>query len=192
MWCFLPGLAMKRVFIILLFLFNLLCAENISIQFRVGHFRPSSHLFRNIYHNGGIEYEGELNYEYVPNNTLWLNINSFERKGVTENDEETKIQLHPVSGGIKQLIPFSSYMNFYIGLGSCCTFMQVKGKSLFLDEREHKHSWGFVGKSGIMLLLSKSFFVDLFADYYYTQITFDEQKRNLGGLRAGIGVGLLF
>lgn len=170
----------------------MLGAENIGIQFRMGHFRPNSHLFRNIYHNGGTEYEGELNYEYVTGNTLWLNVNSFERNGITDIDEETKIQLRPVSGGLKQLIPFSSYLNLYLGFGSCCTFMQVRGKSLFLDEREHKHSWGFVGKSGILVLLSQSIFVDLFADYYYTEITFDEQKRNLGGLRVGIGVGLLF
>lgn len=183
---------MKCILVLVIFLCNLCNSENLSIQFRVGQFRPSSHLFRNIFHNGGIEYEGELNYEYVAGNTLWLNINSFERKGLTENDEETHIQLRPLSAGIKQLIPFSSYMSLYLGLGSTCTFMHVKGKSLFLDERDHKHSWGFVGKSGIMLLLAKCFFVDLFADYYYTHIIFDEQKRNLGGLRAGIGVGILF
>jgi hypothetical protein len=192
MWCFLPGLAMKTIYGILFFLWGLGWAEPLSIQFRVGHFRPSSHLFRNIYHNGGIEYEGELNYEYMPGNTLWLNINSFERKGVTQDDQETHIQLRPLSGGIKQLIPFANRVNLYLGAGSCCTFAHVKGKSLFLDERDHKHSWGFVGKSGIMVLVSQSFFVDFFADYYYTEITFDEQKRNLGGLRAGIGVGLLF
>lgn len=183
---------MKLIYLVLLVIPSLIGAENISIQFRVGHFRPSSHLFRNIYHNGGIEYEGELNYEYVPGNTLWLNINSFERKGITDDDQETHIQLRPLSGGIKQLIPFAKTISLYLGAGSCCTFMHVKGKSLFIDEREHKHSWGFVGKGGIMILLSQSFFVDLFADYYYTEITFDEQKRNLGGLRAGIGVGLLF
>ncbi|GMU18885.1 MAG: hypothetical protein AMXMBFR12_00770 [Candidatus Babeliales bacterium] len=171
---------------------SFLNADNIGIQFRVGHFRPNSHLFRNIYQNGGIEYEGELNYEYMPGNTIWFNANSFERRGLTENNEETKIQLHPVSAGIKQLIPFASCLNLYLGAGSCCTFMQVKGKSLFLDERDHKHSWGFVGKSGILVLLSQSIFVDIFADYYYTEITFDEQKRNLGGLRAGVGIGLLF
>jgi len=171
---------------------NIIGAENISIEFRVGHFRPNSHLFRNIYHQGGIEYEGELNYEYVPGNSVWFNANSFERKGLTPEEQETKIKLHPLSGGIKQFIPFASWINLYLGAGSCCTFMHVKGKSLFLDERDHKHSWGFVGKTGIMVLLSKNFFIDLFADYYYTEITFDDQKRNLGGLRAGVGVGLLF
>lgn len=169
------------------------CAEqNLAVQFRVGHFRPSSHLFRNIYHNGGIEYEGELNYEYVPGNSMWLNINKFERSGITPDEQETKIQLCPLSGGIKQFIPFCSWINCYLGAGSSCTFMHVKGKSLFLDERDHKHSWGFVGKGGVWVLLSQNFFVDLFADYYYTEITFDDQTRNLGGLRAGIGIGILF
>lgn len=166
--------------------------DNVGIQFRVGHFRPSSHLFRNIYGQGGIEYQAELNYEYVPGNTIWLNINGFERDGITPDNQQTKIQLHPLSGGIKQLIPFSSSINPYLGLGSTCTFIHGKGKSLFLDERDHKHTWGVVGKSGILVLLSSYFFVDIFADYYYTEIIFDEQKRNVGGLRAGVGIGLLF
>lgn len=184
--------SMKHIYLMVFVFTHLAFADNTRIQFRVGHFRPNSHLFRNIYHNGGIEYEGELNYEYNPGNTLWLNINSFERSGMTDTNEETKIQLRPLSAGLKQLIPFSSCLNLYLGLGSCCTFAHVKGKSLFLDERDHKHSWGLVAKSGILVLLSKSIFVDLFADYYYTEIIFDEQKRNLGGLRAGVGVGLLF
>lgn len=183
---------MKLIIVLCLFLCADLYADNLGLQFRVGHFRPSSHLFRTIYQKGGIEYEVELDYEYVPGNTLWLNINSFERTGITEHNEETKIHLHPLSAGIKQLIPFSSSINLYLGLGSSCTFMHVSGKSLFLDERDHKHSWGVVAKSGILVLLSSSFFLDFFADYYYTEITFDEQKRNLGGLRAGVGIGLLF
>ena len=183
---------MKWAIIILLFFPSILIAETVSVQFRVGHFRPSSHLFRSIYQKGGIEYEGELNYEYVQNNSLWLNANRFERSGLTPDDQETKIQLTPLSGGIKQFIPFSQSITLYLGAGSCCTFIHVKGKSLFLDERDHKHSWGFVAKSGIMLLLSKNCFVEAFADYYYTELTFDDAKRNLGGLRAGVGIGLVF
>ncbi|CAN5148639.1 hypothetical protein BH09DEP1_BH09DEP1_6550 [soil metagenome] len=183
---------MKHSYIIILFFPLNFFAETVSVQFRAGHFRPSSHLFRNIYHQGGIEYEGELNYEYMPGNSLWLNGSSFERNGRTEDDQETKIHLRPLSGGIKQFIPFSKSITLYLGAGSCCTFMHVKGKSLFLDERDHKHAWGFVGKGGVMVLVSQNIFVDLFADYYYTEITFDDAKRNLGGLRAGVGIGLVF
>lgn len=119
---------MKRNLFLLFLFASTVGAETVSIQFRVGHFRPSSHLFRNIYHQGGIEYEGELNYEYVPGNSLWLNASSFEREGRTPDDQETKIQLRPLSGGIKQFIPFNSWITLYLGAGSSCTFMKVKRK----------------------------------------------------------------
>jgi hypothetical protein len=73
----------------------------------------------------------------------------------------------------------------------------IKDQSPYVKQSIFKTGWGVTGKSGINFFL-KHAFTDVLVDYSYTYISSYPQEGvqsnslNIGGLRAGLGLGVYF
>ncbi|MCL4361799.1 hypothetical protein M1446_05590 [Candidatus Dependentiae bacterium] len=161
-----------------------------SLEFRVGNFFPASNYMRDNYKHGGVEFEAEGGFGLSNNSTIWININSSHHKSLGFFDPST-INIYPLSAGVKYFIPISKYTNFYLGIGPSLSFIKIHDNSIFMTDL-HKTAWGAVGKSGFLWFLSKHFFIDFYADFYYTRVFLGGNSRNIGGWRVGIGLGINF
>ncbi len=160
-------------------------------ELRAGWFYPFSSDVREIYKKGGFSYEAEDTISICGGVSLWMNAGSFKKDGRTLNfHEKTTIQIYPLSAGFKYTLPLTSCVGIYLGIGSSYTTMKVRNLSPFLKDHIRKYPWGYVVKSGIIYYFAGSFFIDLYADYYSSKCSIEGRSFDIGGLRAGLGLGL--
>lgn len=167
-----------------------------TTEFRVGYYYPQSNLMRDIYQNGGVEFEFEntvLISRYID---LWANINYFQRDGRSLGlSDKTSVKLIPVSLGFKYLYACANYWNIYLGIGGSYTWARFHDQSSYVEKHPRKQAFGWVVKSGIIHYLQPCLYLNLFADYYSTSIAGVHQNGvegtacNVGGLRTGVGIG---
>lgn len=179
---------MKRIVIALLFLPFCLTADCFMAQLRWGNFYPDSDYIREVYHKSGNEFESEIAFPLTETWSVWFNGNYFRQsRSGSDGEEQSKLHLVPLSTGLKMSFLVTPYSCVYLGLGGSYSWLSTTG-----NRECSKSGWGAVGKSGFLLYFAHYFFVDLFADYYYTHISSKEGFRTLGGLRTGIGAGVTF
>jgi outer membrane protein len=181
------------------FLVTVVHAENWSLQARAGYFFPAAKLLREVYHNGGFEPEIEGSVKVRDQLRFWTNFNAFIRSGHSQGlHNSTSIRIYPLSAGFKYNFKMRSSWDFYLGLGPSLTWVSIHDHSPYVKQHIHKTGWGVVGKSGFIYRFYGHGFVDLFADYYYTQIGsisrrgVQSHSLNVGGLRVGLGIGRTF
>ena len=180
---------------VLLFLLPALASaedDMFSAQFRVGYFRSTDENVKDVYGKGGLDLEAELGAEFRDNFIGWLNFNYFRKRGdsIGLGDRNT-MQLYPLSAGIKFLMTVDPCIDFYIGVGASYTWISLHDDSPLVGQQTRKQGWGAVGKAGMLYYLNNCWFLDLFADYYYTRISKDPYV-NVGGARLGVGLGVGF
>lgn len=178
---------------------SLLCGECYTVEARAGYFFSSNHLVRKIYHHGGAEFEIQGSVQLYDQFSLWSNFNYFTRSGHSIGlYDKTTIQIYPLSAGISYSYAFHECMEFYFGVGGSYSWLRTHDHSSFVQRHTHKQAWGGVAKSGIHYFFSECYFLDLFADYYYTKIRKSSYKGvenravNIGGVRVGLGLGMMF
>lgn len=177
----------------------LLSSNQYSTEFRLGYFYPGSETMRNIYRDGGIDYELEQTYCFNNCWSAWANVNYFDRKGHSlGGHNNTFIRLLPISVGIKHSFNLFNHCNCYLGLGGSYTFLKIHDHSSYVKQHTSKEAFGVVGKAGFLYFLTDCVFLDCYADYYYTQISGAHHHRkvysraqDIGGLRAGLGIGII-
>lgn len=182
-----------QLFLFLLFLPFSLSAHILSLQVRGGNLFPSSELLNDIY--SGNKIEGELEATlWIPCTDLylWTNINGLKKEGHFETDEITTIEIYPISSGLKYLIPICGLFSPYIGGGISYTWINTNNKLDSLKTHIHAKTYGGVIKSGIIINLTSQFFMDFYADYYFSKISSENTFEEIGGLRTGAGIGIFF
>lgn len=170
---------------------NCKCICKYSIEFRVGGIQPSnSHL--NKTYGSSVEYELEWSCrQYFCSLDAWVNINYLNKGGrSTETHKKTRLQLCPVSFGIKRRFIFTDNFSLSVGIGASYTFAQ--GEFFDLHGQTHKQQWGIVAKGGLIWDFCNGVYVDFFGDYYYTGVKRHCETVNVGGFRGGIGLGLCY
>lgn len=174
-------------------------ADNFTTEIRTGYFYPISPAFRDIYRNGGVEFELEETFRVYKDLNLWFNFNYFQREGHSLGfNDKTSIHMYPLSLGIKYNFSLMHNLYFYLGIGASYTCLTIHDHSSFVKEHTFKQGFGGVGKSGFLYYFKRRFFIDLFADYYYTQVSgihrarVQGTSRNVGGLRTGLGFGVSY
>ncbi len=184
---------MKKWLFSLLLFPSLVWAERFSTELRVGYFYPTSHEVREIYRNGGVEFEAEAAVRLVCDLNLWANFNYFQRHGHSRGaHDDTSIRIYPLSAGLKYNFPLFCNFYFYLGAGASYTWAKIHDHAPNLQSHFSKQGWGGVGKAGFLYCFCSCIFLDVFADYYYTKISHGSCKVNIGGLRTGAGLGVRF
>lgn len=174
-------------------------ADCFTAQIRAGYFYPASEVFREIYNDGGAEFELEGAVHITQNIDAWLNFNYFQRNGHSIGlGNRTSIELYPLSTGFKYNYCLMDNLSIYGGLGISCTWVNIHDHSSFVQQHTSKTQVGAVIKSGLQYWLDESIFLDGYVDYYYSHFSgihhsgVQPTSRNLGGLRIGLGAGKSF
>src|SRR5262245_33504099 len=149
----------------------ILFGNSCTTVFRMGYFYPSSEM-REVNKKGGVEYEIENTAPLCGNLSFWLNYNTFNKHNRSSRlPDKTTIQIKPLSLGVKYTVPITACIYPYLGIGASCNWVKFHDDSSIIKKHTHKKVWGGVAKFGFLYFLTELFFLDFFADYYYTKMT---------------------
>ena len=168
------------------------CASDWSLKARVAAFVPTNSTFQRIYGYCKPSYEVELSKVIYNQFELFGNINYYSIKGKSVGfHDSTRINNVNFSFGAKYNYYFTCKDQFYVGIGAAIADVWIKNHTNYSGRRASKGVFGGVLKLGVNHYFTDHFFVDLFADYYYQPVKF-ESSVDVGGLRAGLGLGYRF
>jgi hypothetical protein len=174
--------------------------QKVLIEAKAACFISTNHLFKKIYHRPGGIYGLEATFQLCDELYGWTSGSFFTQKGYSINGHNrTRVTFVPIGFGIKYLIACSN-MDFYAGAGVLATYLQTKDDSPFVFHRPSKWGVGGIWKAGCNIYLSPCIFLDIFADYSYIKIGFNNtnngtiqrHKGNLSGASLGAGIGYKF
>ncbi len=205
----------KKILALILFVFlcfGIAAAENFTIVIGGSYLSIADNQYDLKY--GGKKYfpEGKLSMRFTGNLYLWGSFGfvsskftwkQWSNKGVAESDLQGKSVADKMilAGGLGYYVGYIAPGEFSIKLeaGLCSISDNIKDTSTRLDnsqtvgsEKSKQSGLGFRGNFGVTYGLYKNFFAELSAGYLYASDTVDDQKVNLGGLRASLGIGLKF
>jgi hypothetical protein len=184
---------MKKLLIIFFAFLPFILWGECTSQIRVGYFYPTSHLMRKIYRDGGVEYEAEGSVRLCDRFSFWTNISTFRRDGHSLGlHDRTTVHLYPFSLGLKYTLPITCQLSAYAGIGPSYSWMKIHDRSSFVRRHTRKYAWGGVAKAGLLYYFCDCYFLDLFADYYYTRVHKQGGSVDIGGLRTGAGLGIIY
>jgi len=190
---------MRIFWVFVFFVPILIYCDHASFQLRVGYFLPAAEKMREVFHNGGVEPELEVDGRIYHRLRAWGNFNTFTANAASIGlKDPTAIQIYPLSLGLKYQIQFLHALDLYLGIGPTYSFVEIQDHSPYVQENVSRTSWGVVGKSGLIYRFGPSIFFNFFGDYYYGKISrvsrvgVESSALNVGGLRTGLGIVLAF
>jgi len=162
-------------------------AGSISVEAKGSYFLPTEKAFKDIY-GSGISYGAEIGIDFLGRLSLWVGGDYYRGEGkLTFTGEKTKIEIMPLWAGIRYAFSNSS-IRPYVGIG--VGYFQYKESNPIgkIDEG----NLGLVAKLGLTARIAGMFFTDLQAEYTNCSVKPADLKADLGGIRAGIGLGITF
>ena len=178
-----------RILVILIFFLfgTLVFGGNFRIEAVGYYFQPSEKAFKDIY-GSGITYGGEIGLNLWKGIGIWAGGDYYTNKGKsTFTKEDIEIQLFPLYGGIKIQLPKSSirpYAGFGVGY-----FQYIETTPFGTVE---KGDIGYIGQVGCMFKIGGALFFDIKGSYSYCKVKPVDIEADIGGLKAGIGLGFEF
>lgn len=143
--------------------------ENWAFQVRGAAFIPLKEDLRDIYGSGIPTLEFEGSYSLLKDKwmqcdqlLLWGNVGWTSGSG-----HHTKMNLVPISIGLEYQLHFARYFDFYLGVGPTFSFLRIDNHRGSHDF--NRNQFGLTTKTGFRATFPTNFFIDVFADYYYTQ-----------------------
>jgi hypothetical protein len=163
-----------------------------NIKIRGSAFIPQSHRFRDIYGKAA----GNIELEYVrsvcQHISGWANIDGLVKHGHSIGFcNPTKIGVAQFSFGLDFPWKVGDRSILYAGIGPSFGKVWLTNNSLCCCEKVSKGAVGFVVKSGVNICVSQHTFIEIFADYLFERVCF-QNKVNVGGLKPGIAFGIKF
>jgi len=151
------------------------------------YFRPSDSVFREVYGSGPV-YGGEIGFNFRSGIGIWMGGDYFSKTGkLTYTEEETKIRVVPLALGVRYNFEIGNLVP-YIGAG--LSYFQFKESNVIGTIEDS--DIGFIGKLGVNWRIGTMFFLDFFGSYSHCRVKPEDVEADVGGLEAGIGVGLRF
>lgn len=148
---------------------------HVLLKFNAACFIPSDPRFNHIYGANGI-YGLELTMQAWKNLYAYQSTNFYYTGGHSfgaDMDSATNILLIPLSAGLKYAYPVS-IVELWFGGGLLTTYMHIDDESAFVSP-SIVNRWGIGGiiKGGILIHATQHFFVDIFADYSFMNISYN-------------------
>ena len=163
-----------------------------TLKVRVAAFWPTSDRFREIYGSSMPSYQIEAGFTFLQNFRGWVNFDWVYKKGHSEPlHHKTTINLSNGSFGVSFVQCVTDDISLYAGIGPSFGDIRIRNRTTKEHKRENKFAVGGVVKLGAVYQINCRFFLDLFVDYLY-QPAHIRSDVNVGGLKAGIGVGTHF
>lgn len=182
---------MKRISTVclaLIFVSGLALAGDFAVEARGQYFNPVDQAFKDIY-GGGMMFGGKAIISVWKGLAVWAGADYFSKKGETTfTKEETTLRIIPVGIGLRYSHPLSPAFRIYGGLG--LQYHSYSEKNEIGDVSES--GIGILGEAGGIVNIVGGLFIDIFIDYSYCKFKPEDFKINIGGLSAGVGVGIQF
>ncbi len=160
-------------------------AGALTIEAKGSYFYPTEQAFKDIY-GGGLMYGGEISLGIWKNLEIWVGGYYFSRYSeLTYTGEETYLQIVPLGGGLKYKIT-TGLLSLYGGAG--VNYFDYQESNVIGDVQSG--AVGFVAKVGGYLEPVDKFVIDIFVEYSYCKMTPDYYTIDIGGIKAGIGIGV--
>lgn len=157
---------------------------------------PSSSTFREIYGQGAL-YTLEASYDYK-RLSPFVSVSYLGQSGHTEtNHIGTRVTMVPLALGLKYRWCWRT-VEPYLGLGLAATYLHTHDDSSFVVKRREKWGFGYTVKSGLAFDIGRNLFLDLFANYLWTEMDFRNTHLTRGndvdcsGFALGVGLGRHF
>lgn len=163
-----------------------------NIKVRGSAFIPTSCLFREIYGTAGGSFDVEFTADIWDYLQAWANYDWFSKHGNSIGFcSPTKINISSISFGLKYPHEIRHWLTLYAGVGPSFALVKLHNCSFCGPQCCSKSSIGFVVKTGADFFFSDRGFVDIFVDYAYQQVAF-EQRTSVSNVRIGGGLGVAF
>jgi opacity protein-like surface antigen len=161
-------------------------ASSLTWLLRGGFFIPTQSEFREIYGSGpALGSELRLSRGHL---AAWLEIAHFGRSGkLSETEEATRVKILSLEGGALWRIKPGKTAP-YVGAGA--GYFQYRETNVIGDARQGKA--GFCGLAGLTMMLGQRLILDCRLKYTYCPMQPADFKIDIGGLTAGIGLGMRF
>lgn len=168
----------------------------IYIEGKIGGFVPLSHKFQKIYSR--VEFLGgfEATYALTDAISAWASVSYVWDHGSSRGlHYSSKMSLIPLGFGLKYFLP-SCCGNIYVGGGAQYTRLHTHDDSPYVIRHVNQWGWGAIAKVGKLICFSNRFFVDLFAEYSYLNMSFHKSHHetvhrhdaDLSSLTVGLGI----
>lgn len=204
----------------------------INAEARVAYYHPASKRVRRIYGDGWADYQLELSKSFkgfwgalggCGCDCLediewrgWIGVSGFSRKGDSIGfHDDTRLQLIPISFGVKIFYPIFCNTKIFIGGAACYSLLRIRDHSEYVHQHVRKESWGGLFQSGITYDFSDWAYASFFFDYYFQRFHFRDDKisysgssdsyffgsssryverfdLNMNGYKVGVGLGISF
>jgi hypothetical protein len=189
---------MKRtlLFVLMLVVFlvvwgkgNGFAADRLMIAASANYFSPGDENFKDFYGKGQFYPELKAGFNVSPKLYLWAGYGWFSAKGTTPVlNLETKAKQQFLSAGLGYRFNVSSIFAYKIEAG--LFFVSYKEEGLGAEVSDS--AVGLRLDNGIIFRMNRSVFVEFSLGFLTASDTIDDIPVKLGGLKAGIGLGVLF
>lgn len=175
---------MNKIWAFLFFCAQLSAIDNFT-EAKVGYFIPTDAKFRDIYAQDGVISGLETSFRAWNNFFPWLSASYYEKWGHTHSPRASShVYFIPLGVGLKYIYPLRQvctfrHINIYGGLGVLPTYLHLHNHSPNLVPDAGKWGCGGVAKVGVIADRLWNFFIDFFAEYSYTKISFHEERVGL-------------
>jgi hypothetical protein len=161
--------------------------RGLVVQVNGSYFRPADQAFREIYGSAAV-LGGEISLALIKGIHLWAGASYYSREGeLTLTEEKTRLKIMPVYAGLKFQISGSN-LSPYLAVGAGYFRYEETNPLGTLS----KGDWGFVSQAGVSFRPIRPLILDVHAGYSYCKIKPVELEADLGGLTAGVGLGVEF
>ena len=160
-------------------------ATEILFSAKASYFQPTEKAFKEIY-GGGLKFGGAMNISAFRNFDIFVEVTYFKKSGeLTYTKEETNLTVSPVFLGV-QYRPRGKRIQPYFG--AAAGYYSFKESNTIGDVS--KSGIGFAMKTGARIFL-KRVFLDVSAGFSHCKMTPADFAINIGGIEAGIGLGIV-
>ena len=184
------ALVLLGVFFLLAGLGNNAFAGEFKICLHTNYYAPTDPIYKDVYGSGGMMFGGSLSYAFLKKFELRAEYNYFQKNGqMTFTEEDVTLTLNPIILGVRYRI-LDKNISPYLGAGLGTLLYKEKLPERLEQVSEQTMSFHFEG--GIYLNLTQKLFIDLNFRYALASAKPSNEKIQLGGIRAGIGIGYAF
>lgn len=202
----------------------------IATEARVAYYYPSSKRVRRIYGNGWTDCQLELSKSFKKcfglgevcgldcledmEGRIWTGVSGFSRNGNSIGfHDKTRLQLIPISLGLKIFYPVFCNTKVFIGGAACYSMLRIHDHSEYVHKHVRKGSLGGLFQSGMTYDFCNWAYASFFFDYYFQRFHFHNDRintssgssdlsessgfverfdLNMNGYKVGVGLGISF
>jgi hypothetical protein len=200
-----------------------------TLEVRLAYYQPIYRLTKKLYSHAWLDYQVEVSRRVQKYLEIWGGVYWATKHGNIRSSgyghrvyddysdsfkNGTKIYVLPLCLGMKFVYPLRPCLDFYLGVGICYSFLEIRNHC-----KEHYSYWGYhyapfrhvihknglgaTFKAGLRYDLCATTFLDFFVDYFAQRFKFshhdDESGRipfnhylDCSGFKYGAGIGVYF